>query len=213
MSNNNSNDMGKEKITDFERKTIETKPEDGWVHEADVHEVNPNNYGKHHKGYSKTIVYTTSDSRITRPFVYGICTLFLIIGILSLLLGSWFFGIMFTASAVLVFCKVKKNIDKIEKELKANGHYDNSKEAQKKVQKELAESVSSGLEDAKKSTFTRNNFKDFKKVTLPIYCLITFIIPILLTFFVNLILGIVVLIVLILCGLIYYWLVSKIFKW
>ena len=194
-------------------KKIETRPEDGFVREADIHEVNPNNYGKYFKGYSNSTVYTTSDPRITRPFIYGFCSLFLIIGILSLLFGGWFFGIIFIASATILFTKSKKDIDKIENELKANSNYDNSKEESRKVQKEFVEGIGGDLENATKRTFTKDNFNKFKKETLIVYCIISFIIFMLLAIFVNLFLGIFVLIVLVLCGFIYYSIISKICKW
>ncbi len=34
----------------FEKKTIETKPKDGFVREADIHELDPNNYRNIIKG-------------------------------------------------------------------------------------------------------------------------------------------------------------------
>ena len=69
-------------------ETIETTPDDGFVHSSVTNPVRMEHYGKdntmYHKGYSKTFVYTTNDPRITRPFVYGICGVFFVIGIIAL---------------------------------------------------------------------------------------------------------------------------------
>ena len=57
--------------------------------------VNPNAYGKYHKGNRTIVSYSANDPRITRPFVYGMCGLFFIIGIILLLCKMWIMSICF----------------------------------------------------------------------------------------------------------------------
>ena len=108
------NDNGS--YTEIEK--VETTPEDGFVHKADIHQADINNYGKYQKGYSKSVISTTNDPRITRPIAYSICGISSIIGIVLLLLHSWFLGFIFTAISVFSFFKSKKDIDKMEQKLK-----------------------------------------------------------------------------------------------
>ena len=103
-------------------ETIETTPNDGVVPEKVIRPVDMDTIGKYHKGYSTTKTFSTNDPRITRPFVYGTCSLIFILGIIMLLTGNLFFGIIFVVSGILVFNKAKKDIDKIGEELKAKGH-------------------------------------------------------------------------------------------
>lgn len=104
-------------INDLNVETIETTPEDGFVKDKTIRPVKMQHYGKgntqYHKGYAKTVVYTTNDPRISRPFVYGVCGIFLAIGILMLLIEKLFFGVIFTTTAILTFVIAKKDIDKI----------------------------------------------------------------------------------------------------
>ena len=109
-------------INNLYKETIETTPLDGFVKDEEIRPVKMQHYGKgnnqYHKGFSKTVIYTTNDPKVTRPFVYGICGIFLIIGIFMLLIGNWFFGITFTATALFSFLKSKKEIDKVAEDLK-----------------------------------------------------------------------------------------------
>ena len=58
-------------------ETVETTPEDGFVHGSVIRPTKMQHYGKdstmYHKGYSKTFTYTTDDPRITRPVAYTLC--------------------------------------------------------------------------------------------------------------------------------------------
>lgn len=200
----NDNDSGK--IIE----TIETNPEDGFVHEADIHNVDIHNYGKYSKGYSKSYTFTTNDTRITRPFIYGLCGLFLGIGIICLLLSNWFFGIIFILSAILIFSKAKKDIDKVEQELRKNGNYKEKLSAEEK--QEYKQEVEEAFDDIKKSVFTKDYLRWLLKVSIPIYSIISIIIFIVITILVNIIVGIVALVLLALLGLIYFFVISKICK-
>lgn len=189
-------------------ETIETTPEDGFVHQADIHNTNMDNYGKYHKGYSKSTVFATNDPRITKPFVYGISALFFILG-LVLIFFNLFMGIIFIATALLFIIKSKKDIDQIEQKLKESGNY---KETFTEEEKEAYKNKDS-VNDITKTTFTKNNFEWFLKTSLPIYCVISVVIFLIISIFINIFLGIFILILLILCGLLYFWLIKKLFKY
>jgi len=206
-------------INNVEVETIETTPEDGFVHGSVIRPVKMQHYGKdntlYHKGYSKTFTYTTNDPRITRPFIKIMCGLFFAIGLIMLLLfKDIFFGIIFMAVSVFTYFKSKKDIDKIAEELKQQGKdvTIDSKEEAEQIKNEFVGTIKSGMNDAISSTFTKNNFKWFIKSSLPIYIIVTILVSGLLGIFVNIFLGLFVLIILVLGGLLYYYLISKLFK-
>lgn len=96
-----------------------TSKDDGLVHQADINEANPNNYGKFKKGYSKSVSITTNDPKYTRIVSLSFFLLFLLIGLFFLfIIHEYFFGIIFTATSVLTLVKTQQDINKISKELK-----------------------------------------------------------------------------------------------
>ena len=96
-----------------------TNKDDGLVHQADINEANPNNYGKFKKGYSKSVSITTNDPKYTRIVSLSFFLLFLLIGLFFLfIIHEYFFGIIFTATAVLTLVKTQQDINRISKELK-----------------------------------------------------------------------------------------------
>lgn len=210
------------KISDGEIKatieTIETTPEDGFVPDKEIRPVKMQHYGEgnmqYHKGYSKTVVYTTNDPRITRPFVKIICGIFFVIGLMMLLFGNLFFGIIFIATSIFAYSKAKKDIDKIADELEREGRdvTIDSAEEKEQIKQEVVGTFKDSLEDVTSSTFTKDHFKWFAKTTIPIYCVIVAIIVILISVFVSIFLGLFLLIFLGLVGWLYYYIISKIFK-
>lgn len=197
----------------------EKSPEDGFVYENKEHiatswsDTNSPPRSLWHKGYAKKFSYTTNDPRITRPFVYTICGIFLSIGIVFLLFHSWFFGIVFTAGALFTFYDSKKDIDAIEEDLRNQGHDMDSKEKKEEVRKEFAETIKYGTNDVMTSTFTKKKFKYFAKQTIPIYCIIAVVTSLFIMIFVNIFLGIFVSLLLTAIGIFYYYIVSKICKY
>lgn len=161
------------------------------------------------KVIKKKFSMTTSDPKITRPFAYGICGFFLGIGLFLLLIKFYFFGLLFILISVFGFLKSKKDIDNIEKELLKNSNYNPN---DKTVVKEFTREVGEKFIDVTSSSFTKNKFKNFIKVSLPIYIIISAITATLISIFINIFLGIFILIILILSGLFYYIIVSKICK-
>ena len=109
----------KEKINEdgsFVKTTITTTDsKDGFIPESEIRTVNPNTYGKYHKGYSKTISFVTNDPKVTRPFVNKICGFFVII---ALFLIGKFMGVFILALIIPGYLKMQEDINKIEESLK-----------------------------------------------------------------------------------------------
>ena len=91
--------------------TTTTTPEDGFVPE-NITRPNTNNINTFHMGYSK------NDPRVTRPFVYIMCSIFIVIGLIALLLGGGLLGILMMGMGIYGICTEKKKIDAIAKNLK-----------------------------------------------------------------------------------------------
>lgn len=112
---------------------IETTPEDGFVHKADINPSNPNNFGTYEMGYSKRIRYETNDPKVTKPALYIFTVGFLLIGIIVLILGFVFtntyiigWSILWIILTIVFFIQniqsIKKIEDKIE-EVENNNKY------------------------------------------------------------------------------------------
>ncbi len=114
-------------------KTVKTKTsQDGFVPETQMYENKMGHYGKYHKGYMKVTSYRTNDPKVTRPFVYGMCILFIVIGAFILLGGvvmgmlvslpimlvSIFLSFSFIGMGVFALVKAKKDIDRVEAEIR-----------------------------------------------------------------------------------------------
>ena len=121
-------------------ESVEKGFEDGFVHEADFHQVGQDYYGKFHMGAAKDVTITTNDPRITRPFLKIVCGIFFTIGLLMLVLGlitsSLFyilFGVTFIVFISYVYFKGKKPIDEIEEELKQTVEYQSYYNYERKI--------------------------------------------------------------------------------
>lgn len=204
-------------IDNFEVETIETTPEDGFIQQTQLHPANPLDFEKHvtyKKGYSKTKSYSTDDPRITRPFVYGVSTIFMLIGIVSLIFGNWFFGIMFTAISIFTFIKSKEDIDAIAKEKAKQGKdvtIDSKEEAQQLIDN-FSNTIKEGFKESKETVWTKKNYKWFLKTALPIYIISSIFISII-CFIANIILGVFVVIMLIIIGIVSFYFIYKICKY
>jgi len=195
-------------------KTIETTPNDGFVPEKVIHPANTNAKGNYHKGYTKTIVYSTNNPKITRPFAYGIFGLFFVIGLFTLLIGLWYFTIPFIGISIFGFIKSKKDIDKIAEKLKNKGHdvTIDSDEEKEQLKKEIAETFKDKFKESTSTIFTKDRYNWFIKISITIYCITAAIIVLLICFFINILLGLFLLIISTLVGFLYYYLISKLFK-
>ena len=203
----------------YTKTTIKEKtPEDEFVYENKEHIATSWSKTNHpprsvwHKGYAKKFSYTTNDPRITRPFVYAMCGIFLAIGIICLLFHSWFFGIVFTAGALFTFYDSKKDIDAIEEDLKKQGHDMDSESKKEEVRKEFVETIKNGSKDVITSTFTKEHFKYFAKKSVPLYSVIAIATSLFIMIFVNIFLGIFISLLFTIIGIFYYYIISKICK-
>lgn len=114
-------------------KTVKTKTsQDGFVSESKMYEYKIGHQGEYHKGDMKVTSYRTNDPRVTRPFVYGMCIIFIVIGV-GILLGGVILGAMgampfigmgiflalcFIGMGVYAMIKAKKDIDRVEAEIR-----------------------------------------------------------------------------------------------
>ncbi len=114
-------------------KTVKTKTsQDGFVPETQMYAHKMGHYGQYHKGDMKVTSYRTNDPRVTRPFVYGMCILFIVIGAFILLGGiilgvlvslpimvmGLFLSFCFIGMGVFALVKAKKDIDRVEAEIR-----------------------------------------------------------------------------------------------
>lgn len=206
-TNNNGSYTIKEKITQT--------PEDGFVPNSIMEPVNNKAYGKYHKGYRTTTSFTTNDPRVTRLFVYVICTLFFAIGIFMFLIHDYIMAIPFLLVSVLSFFIAKKDIDKISEELKEKGNdvTIDSKEELENITKGVIDEVKKDFKESSENTFTKEKYNWFLKTTVPIYCIITLFITLIVAVFVNVIFALVLLVISILLGIMFYKVVKKICKY
>ncbi len=123
-------------------------------------------------------------------------------------------SICFIAMSLFVFNKSKKDIGAVAEELKKQGQdvTIDSKEEAKQIMNGVTEDFKNGFDEAKKATFTKEAFKNFLKLSIPIYSVIAVIVSLLITIFINIFLGIILMILFILIGLGYY-IISKICKY
>lgn len=197
----------------FEEETIKTTPEDGFVHEQTIRPaaLPTETRGKYHKGYSTTKTFSTNDPRVTRPFAYGMCGLFFVIGLGMLLAHQWFFALSFCGVSVFGFVKAKKDIDRIAQELKKQGRdvTIDSKEELCEVTSEVADIAKTGFQESAKETFTQEHMKRLTKLTLPWYCALGVIMTVVISLVVNVILGMVVLAIFCVGGFLFYGVLMK----
>lgn len=200
----------------FKKETITQTPEDGFVPVNIMRPANPNDHpNTYFKGYGKTVTFTTDDPRVTRPFAYGVCGLFFVIGIILLLFQIWILAIPFIAMSVFGFYKSKKSIDAKADELKKKGRdvTIDSKEELIEVAGEVADAFSSAFEESTKGTFTKERYQWFLKATIPIYSIIVITLTLFIAIFFNIIFAFILFVALVLLGVLYYKLIEKIFKY
>ena len=94
---------------------------DGFVPESEMYPASMDKRGKYFKGKAVVVSFATNDPRVTRPFAYGVCGLFLVIGICLALAPGFINKVMavfFIVIPVIGFKRAKTDIDAIEEELK-----------------------------------------------------------------------------------------------
>lgn len=200
----------------FEEQVIRTTPEDGFVPERVLRPsaLPQETRGKFRKGYSSTRTYTTSDPRVTRPFVYAICGLFFVIGVIMALTENVVFGGLFIVTSVFAFVKSKKQIDAVAEKMKAQGHdvTIDSKEELAEIVADVHSTFQSGYEQCAKETFKKEQLQHMKKLALIIFFVVGIFAFTLLSVFVSVLLGIVVLLVIALSAFLYCALINHLEK-
>ena len=67
------------------------------------------------KGHARPVSFSTDDPRVTKPFLYIMIIIFIVIGLILLFTDAWFIGIAFL---VMTFLTYRSNIKSIrEKEI------------------------------------------------------------------------------------------------
>lgn len=192
---------------EFQEEIIRTVPEDGFVPEriprpaASPRKIT----ASYHKGYRSSRVYTTSDPRVTRPFVYGICALFFLIGVCLLFSDRLLFGIVFLTASVLTFVRSKKQIDETAEKMAAEGKdvTIDSKEELRDIAADVAQTFHSGYREAAKETFQKEHLQRMKKLSLIIFLGVGIFAFILLSVLVNVLFGLAALLVIVFAAVLY----------
>lgn len=102
-------------------------PEDGFVPVEETDPFADRQTNRFFKGYATETSYTTNDPRVTRPFVYGICALLIMVGIILLVFHVWMIGIPFIGITLVTFFSAIRDIRATEKELKEKKRQDSSR--------------------------------------------------------------------------------------
>lgn len=208
-----TNKSNKEDGTNTINKNVEITPEIGFTNENVIRSLDIDNKTKNRyfKGYAKINTYTTDDPRIIRSFIHSVYIIVIIISIILIISsGSYFSGICFMLLSGLMVLKVKLEIDEKEKELMKNPNY-NPKD--KTVVKEFYNEIKKGFKDSVTSLFTKQTFKWFVKISLPIYIVASLICFIILCILADVNFGLSMLIILTVGALIFYFILSKICKY
>lgn len=129
-------------------------------------------------GYQTYKHIETDDPRIVKPFLYGFCLLFYIIGIFLFFIKLYVFGILFIIMTTICFISNLNSIKKHEQELLKNPTYDPN---DKEVIKEFNQTIKEEVQDMNKKTFTKSNFQWFVKTSLPFYIIISIICSVIIT--------------------------------
>lgn len=199
--------------TFYTEETIRTTPEDGFVAE---HTMRPaampsETFGKARVGYNTTKSFSTNNPKVTRPFVYIFCGIFLLIGIGLLFSRAKMMAIPFIFMSVFGFIKSNKQIDKVAEKLEQQGVDTtiDSPEELKEVATEVADTFKQNFTEAAQETFTEKNTNNFTKKTLPIYAVLVIVVSLALGFVVHPFMGIFIFVLLTIFGVFYYCVLLK----
>lgn len=199
--------------TFYTEETIRTTPEDGFVAE---HTMRPaampsETFGKARVGYNTTKSFSTNNPKVTRPFVYIFCGIFLLIGIGLLFSHAKLMAIPFLFMSVFGLIKSNKQIDKVAEQLEAQGVDTtiDSPEELKEVAAEVSDTFKQNFAEVTQQTFTEKNTKSFTKKTLPIYAVLVVILSLVCGFLIRPAMGIFIFVLLTVFGIFYYCVLLK----
>ena len=99
----------------FTKTSTTITPDDGFVNERKLGHIGHFGESNYIKGHAKSVSFSTDDPRVTKPFLYIMITIFIVIGLILLFTDAWFIGIAFL---VMTFLTYRSNIKSIrEKEI------------------------------------------------------------------------------------------------
>lgn len=99
----------------FTKTSTTITPDDGFVNERKLGHIGHFGESNYIKGHAKSVSFSTDDPRVTKPFLYIMITIFIVIGLILLFTDAWFIGIAFL---VITFLTYRSNIKSIrEKEI------------------------------------------------------------------------------------------------
>lgn len=152
---------------EFDTQTRVQTPEDGLLPESVLRPSRiRDGKARWHKGYGWSKTYTTSDPRITRPFVYGICGLFMLIGLGLLVFDQWLMGLFFIGFTGFVFFKTKKDIDAIAEE---QGMADVAPEEYRQAYREFGKAVARDFQEEVPKVIHKKSVGQMFRKFLPWY--------------------------------------------
>ncbi len=218
-------------LKDLTVETIEVTPDDGFVDTREFRPMQIREPGieddQYIYGYAKTKVYTTSDPRIIRFFVYSFSGLFFVIGAFVFLFGRIFskilLGIPFMFVAYILFVDTKKDLEKKEnenlKQADVNKSVPEELESIKKqieedaqVTKEFVNDVKDDFEETTKEFLTKDKYDIMVKLTIKLLIVLGILMFVLFTWLVNIFLGIFILLAIAAGGFGYIRLLKLIFN-
>lgn len=192
------------------RETIGTTPEDGAVPECEIRPgvISTDLRGKYHKGYSTTKTYQTNNPKVTRLVLNAFCGMFLLIGIITLAAGLWFFSIVFIGIALFGFVRENRRISAIAGETNQTESPESRKEATAQIAREFQED----FKQSARETFTEDRIHRFTKLALPVYAVLVLAASGVLAYFVSKILAAFVFLMLTAGGALYFFILKLIGK-
>nr|WP_317363518.1 hypothetical protein [uncultured Blautia sp.] len=99
----------------FTKTSTTITPDDGFVNERKLGHIGHFGESNYIKGHAKSVSFSTDDPRVTKPFLYIMIIIFIVIGLILLFTDAWFIGIAFL---VMTFLTYRSNIKSIrEKEI------------------------------------------------------------------------------------------------
>lgn len=151
-------DNSKNKI-EFTRTSTTITPDDGFVDERKLGHIDSFGESNYIKGHAKVVSFSTDDPRVTKPVLYILLTIFIIICLVLLFTDVWFIGIAFLIMSFLTFRSNIKSIKEKEIEYANKGKdttIDSLTEA-KEIVSELNEEIKDSFKESTEYIKDKNN--------------------------------------------------------
>jgi hypothetical protein len=148
----------------MERKTIKTDnnkiqftktsttitPDDGFVNERKLGHIGHFGESNYIKGHARSVSFSTDDPRVTKPVLYIMITIFIVIGLILLFTDAWFIGIVCLVMTFLTYRSNRQSIREKEIEYAKKGKdttIDSLNEA-KEILSELNEEIKGSFRES-----------------------------------------------------------------